>query len=424
MAIDHQRSKHLFIKLNRLLGRVPTHPTPESVHQLRTTTRRVEALLEALSPNGDRSQKRLARSLRRLRRRAGRIRDLDVHQAALRSLKIGRDSTRKQQLITELGERRSRQERKLLKRLDRESVTELRKRLARASAEILKPANGRRRKSTATSANPGPRPAHHTMDPLATSLRMFARLARETGPLTDANLHPFRTGCKRIRYVAEMGGDKQEVQAVVKEFKRLQDAVGIWHDWLTLTRTADKLFDGANDSALLNALQNITRAKFVEALRTASEVKRNLLAIRIPAPRPVPTVAKAAKPRAAARTTTRPSAPKTPRPTAKKSARPAKTAAKPATPAAKPAAPKTAAPQATAPAPIAAKKAARKRVAPKPKPAPAESSPEGVATTPAEPSTAETPAQAQAEAEQSANPPSKPSQPEAAPESEVSEASD
>ncbi|MGH9555379.1 MAG: CHAD domain-containing protein [Terriglobales bacterium] len=316
MPIDQQRSRTLFLKLNRLLSRVPAHPTPEAVHQLRTTTRRVEAMLETLSPDGDRNQRRLARSLRRVRRRAGRIRDLDVHQAALRSLKIGRDSTRKQQLVNELAERRSRQERKLLNRLDRESVADLRKSLRRAAEPILKPANGRRRSRSSATSNPGPRPKP-VEEPLAIALRMFARLARETGPLTDANLHQFRTRCKRVRYVAEMGGDTREIQAVVKEFKRLQDAVGIWHDWLTLTQTADKLFAGANDSALLNALQNISRAKFVEALRTASEVKRNLLAVRVPAPRPARPLP---KPRAAAR----PAAPQSARPAKRKVARKAR----------------------------------------------------------------------------------------------------
>ncbi|MCI0355516.1 MAG: CHAD domain-containing protein [Acidobacteria bacterium] len=309
MPIDQQRTRSLFLKLNRLLSRVPAHPTPEAVHQLRTTTRRVEALLETLSSDADRNQRRLARSLKRVRRRAGRIRDLDVHQAALRSLKIGRDSTRKQQLMNQLAERRSRQERKLLKRLDAASIGDLRKRLRRAAQQVLRPANGRRRaKAAATNPDHRPRPVE---EPLAQALRLFAKLARETGPLTDANLHQFRTRCKRVRYVAEMGGDTREIQNVVKEFKRLQDAVGIWHDWLTLTRTADQLFAGASDSALLNALQNITRAKFVEALRTASDVKRNLLAIRVPVPRPA-RARKLPKPRAASH------------PVVRKAARPAK----------------------------------------------------------------------------------------------------
>ncbi len=286
MPIDHQRSRHLFLRLNRLLSRVPAHPTPEAVHQLRTTTRRVEALLEALAPEAGRNQRKLARGLKRVRRRAGRVRDLDVHQAALRSLKIGRDTTRKQQLMSDLAERRSAQERKLLKRLDKLSIADLKRRLRRAAQLALGPAAGPNPGRTSVRRIvPAPRPKP-TEEPLAKALRMFGKLARETGPLTDANLHQFRTRCKRVRYVAEIAGDTRDVQSVVKEFKRLQDAVGTWHDWLTLTQTADQLFSSASDSALLNALQNITRAKFVEALRTSAEVKRALLAIRLPAPRP------------------------------------------------------------------------------------------------------------------------------------------
>lgn len=361
MPVDHQRSRHLFNKLTRLLGRVPAHPTPDTVHQLRTTTRRVEALLDALSPDADRSQRKLARSLKRLRRRAGRVRDLDVHLSALRSLKIGRDTTRKQQLLNELAERRSRQERKLLKRLDKVSIQDLRRRLRRSAEQALGPAKRSNPGPTSAQRRPAPRPKP-IEDPLAQALRMFARLARETGPLTDANLHQFRTRCKRIRYVAEMAGDRRDVQSAVKEFKRLQDAVGTWHDWLTLTQTADDLFAGANDSALLNALQNITRAKFVEALRTSAEVKRTLLAIRLPAPRPsgggkpakppAPARPKAARLKTARRPATRKrSHVRKPKPAP---AAPAETTPAPAEPAAppQPAAPDSGLPQAARPKPI------------------------------------------------------------------------
>ena len=59
--------------------------------------------------------------------------------------------------------------------------------------------------------------------------------------------------------------------------KRLQDAVGDWHDWATLTQSAEELFARSLDSALVAALRNVTSAKFVEAKTLADEVRRELM---------------------------------------------------------------------------------------------------------------------------------------------------
>ena len=104
-----------------------------------------------------------------------------------------------------------------------------------------------------------------------------------------------------------MAGDDPEAKRIVSQIKRMQDAIGDWHDWLTLTQTAQKLFAEPVDSALLAALRNVTRAKFMEATRHASDLKRSLLgraqaaAKALPAAK-VPVAAKAvARPVSAAR---------------------------------------------------------------------------------------------------------------------------
>jgi len=92
-----------------------------------------------------------------------------------------------------------------------------------------------------------------------------------------------------------MAGDDPEARRIVNPIKRMQDAIGDWHDWFTLTQTAQKLFAEPVDGPLLAALRNVTRAKFVEATRHASELKRTLLG-RAQAAAKVPSV-KAAAPR-------------------------------------------------------------------------------------------------------------------------------
>ena len=248
------------------------------MHDLRTISRRVEALLDALATEPDRNQRKLMRRLKRLRRRAGRVRDIDVQVAALRTLKIGRDSGRKAQLLRHLNDRRSRRERKLQNALDTETIRTVRRRLARCEKELLAPPPATPRRPgaaatpAATSAPPKPE-----VQPVSLALRMFATIAKQQGAFTEATLHRFRTRCKRVRYVAEMAGDDPEAKRIVSQIKRMQDAIGDWHDWLTLTQTAQKLFAEPVDSALLAALRNVTRAKFMEATRHASDLKRNLL---------------------------------------------------------------------------------------------------------------------------------------------------
>ena len=279
MPVDHQRTQHLFKKLGQLLGQCSSRPHPEAVHDLRTISRRVEALLDALSTEPDRNQRKLLRRLKRLRRRAGRVRDIDVQIAALRTLKIGHDSGRKAQLLRYLSDRRSRRERKLQNALDAATIRAVRRRLARCEKALLAPPPAAAKPAATATATAAPKPPQkEEVQPVSLALRMFATIAKQQGAFTEATLHRFRTRSKRVRYVAEMAGDDPEAKRIVNQIKRMQDAIGDWHDWLTLTQTAQKLFAEPVDSALLAALRNVTRAKFVEATRHASDLKRSLLA--------------------------------------------------------------------------------------------------------------------------------------------------
>jgi len=85
-------------------------------------------------------------------------------------------------------------------------------------------------------------------------------------------LHAFRIAAKHARYLAELSPDSSEAKAFVEELKRAQDEVGEWHDVLKLQQRAERLFGTVRDSALVAALQNISRARFrraVNAMTTA-----------------------------------------------------------------------------------------------------------------------------------------------------------
>lgn len=245
MSIAPERSKAVFQKTERDLVRLSSGLRPETVHSYRTTTRRLQTLLEELIPERDRNQKKLLKILGRIRKRAGKVRDLDVQVAALRSLKIPQEPRRKTQLTQGLLELRAKHEKKLRKALTKESLREIRKRLKRASKEVKLEAS---------------------RDSLAVAREMLAKVARPAGPLTEAVLHQYRIVVKRARYAAEFAPKSSESTRFIGELKRLQDAIGHWHDWLTLTHTATARLGDVNQSSLVAALYNVTGSKFRQAV--------------------------------------------------------------------------------------------------------------------------------------------------------------
>src|ERR1022692_4887806 len=78
MSIAAKRSHAIFQKLERDIIKLSSKPQAKSVHRFRTGTRRLQILLGELSPKLDRNEKKLLKLLGRIRKRAGKVRDLDV----------------------------------------------------------------------------------------------------------------------------------------------------------------------------------------------------------------------------------------------------------------------------------------------------------------------------------------------------------
>src|SRR5882757_9258746 len=93
-----ERVQVVFRRAERDLLRLCSGQQGDRVHAFRTTTRRLQILLEEVISRPDRNQKKLLKMLHRLRKRAGKVRDVDVQLAALRSLKISQEPRRKTQL--------------------------------------------------------------------------------------------------------------------------------------------------------------------------------------------------------------------------------------------------------------------------------------------------------------------------------------
>jgi CHAD domain-containing protein len=276
MPVDKELRRSTFAKLLRHLSKLSAKPRPENVHRFRTYSRRVESILFELVPKLDSNQKKLLKMLKRLRNKAGRVRDLDIEIAALRGLKISQATAGKSYFLRVLADERAKRLRKLEKSFDKQTAVELRNRIRRAEKETVIPEN---------------------VDPLAAGLRLFNDLEDGDAPLSEKKLHQYRIVGKRARYLAETAGDDPEAKTVVEGLKQMQDAIGDWHDWLELTNKAEKLLDQDHNSALVVALRNLTRAKFRQAVHALAETQKALKNVgetTSSGKRPVPTAEAAA----------------------------------------------------------------------------------------------------------------------------------
>jgi CHAD domain-containing protein len=255
MQLDQEHSRPTFRKLSRQLSELVAKPAPENVHKFRTSSRRVEVLLADLARKRSRNDKKLLKLLARLREKAGQVRDLDVQTAALRSLKIPQEPGRKSQLLRTLTEERALREKKLAKALDKKAVAEVRKRLKRSASGLNIPTNA---------------------DPLVLAIKKVTKLELDQNAVTEEALHQFRIAGKRARYIAELADKNPEATRLVEQLKHMQDVIGDWHDWLQLTERAEKLFGGVQDSPLVAALRNVTRAKFRQAANALTETRAAL----------------------------------------------------------------------------------------------------------------------------------------------------
>jgi CHAD domain-containing protein len=271
MPIAHKRGELVFEKLERSLLKLSSRTRPENVHGFRTSTVRLRVLLEELLPERTHNQKKLLKTLGRIRKRAGKLRDLDMQLATLRSLKFAQDPRRKTELTQALIELRAENEKKLRKLLTKEMVREIRKRLKRTA-----------KKSELQAA----------ADPLATARKIVQRVTPPARPsgighatlLSEDVLHKLRVAIKCARYAAEFAPKSAESEQFITELKRLQDTLGHWHDWLTLTQAASDRFGDLRESALVAAIHNVTRGKF--RLAVAAVASSPITPLRL---KPAPT---------------------------------------------------------------------------------------------------------------------------------------
>ncbi len=273
MPVEAERCQRAFLKAERDLLKLASTQDLLRVHRFRTSTLRLQSLLEYVVPGETRTSRKLLKTLASIRKRAGRVRDVDVQLAALRSLKVPQAPRRKTQLIQELLALREKHERKLLKFLTNGAVKAARKRIRKAAKEF-------ELKSAA--------------EPLEVARKMLATAMPDGGVPDEAGLHQCRLTIKRARYVAEFAKKSAPAERLIAELKQLQDALGNWNDWQILTDTAAKRLGDITQSPLVATLNSVTRTKFRHAIAALSAYRHPRIAPQpqqLPAKGPGTTIA-------------------------------------------------------------------------------------------------------------------------------------
>ena len=256
MGLELNRAEKPVRKLRKLLKTMSNPPTPEEVHDFRTNTRRVDATLKAFSLASQPSGRRLLKRLARLRKRAGKVRDMDVLTDFASTLRPKGENECSIMLLEHLGARRQKHAAKLCA-VVRQRGSKLGKRLKRISTEFEK-------LLPEASAHVAARAVKFSTD-LASPARLHKR-----------NLHPYRLKVKELRNVLQMA-DNADQQEFITRLGEVKDVIGEWHDWQELTETAEDILDHGTRCQLLRELQRISEVKYQRALALADATRKKYL---------------------------------------------------------------------------------------------------------------------------------------------------
>jgi CHAD domain-containing protein len=187
----------------------------EQIHQLRVWTRRSAAALKLFAPLlPRRKSRRLKKTLRKLRRSAGAVRDLDIIEAQLGETLHG-------PLVRRLQEQRQEAD-KNLKRLVRTwgKQGKLKRKIKRLLGRVEKSAHHQ---------DNGVAFAAWCRTQLAPQVTEFAEFARRGAAQSDARLHEWRLATKRLKYALELAVvaiPKQDWTRFYELLGDLQDRIG------------------------------------------------------------------------------------------------------------------------------------------------------------------------------------------------------
>jgi CHAD domain-containing protein len=258
MPLDTKRIDKSIKRVRKFLKKAPKNPTPEKIHDVRTSTRRLESTLNTLKLG--KSGKRLLRDLPEIRKRCGKVRDMDVLTGLAMTVEAPKgDKECLVRLVEYLGTQRSKQARKL-RELAKQEGPEIRRNLARVGKKIDK---------LADSGKSDPMGASRQQTSTAMEL---ADQLRTPNKLNKSNLHPYRLKVKELRYVLQLS-EMEKTPDIVNTLGEVKDAIGEWHDWEDLVAIASDVLEDGAQSGLVQQLKKMADQKFEQAIDVTNKMR-------------------------------------------------------------------------------------------------------------------------------------------------------
>lgn len=239
--LDAQKVLHTFGLLPKVLTKLHEETSAEAIHAARRAVRKVEAILKASDPDG--AEAKLLRSVSRVRKWSGRVRDVDVMASIAASLAADSFSAEamscQSRLVRHLERERKRQVRKLDRSLERHErrIRSGMKRYSRAIQSVS-------RLSGRSTAKPSPFDQWN-----AAVATRTAQLERELADCSDQRLsedkeqlHRCRRKIRELRFLLRLDRRLDLDQELDAQFAdclgKAKDAIGLWHDWALLEQFA------------------------------------------------------------------------------------------------------------------------------------------------------------------------------------------
>ena len=278
MPLNSRELSRRLQKLRKSLKDFSRDPTVDEVHDLRTRARRVEYILEALELDSAGNEKKILGHLKSIRTRAGEVRDGDVFTSYIVGLGTEDEPGCIIRLLHHLGVERQRHAIKLHSLVQRDKK-ELRHRLRRSQRKV----ESLVKRFAKTKVDLKHQHKSHTEDAPLYAVSVALRLSKELAAVTHLgpnNLHSYRIEVKRLRSVLEMADDETgEQHQLIEELKRVQDAIGEWHDWVELTGIAHEVLQHGKKCGVVKKIEETAHKKYKEALRITEELRQRYLRV-------------------------------------------------------------------------------------------------------------------------------------------------
>ncbi|MGB7157365.1 MAG: CHAD domain-containing protein [Tepidisphaeraceae bacterium] len=226
----------LVAELQRLVPLALRDWEEKGIHQSRVSTRRLKAGVDLFRPVlSDDARGPFTKLTRRLRRRLGPLRDLDVMLGHLEELaKHGRHTVALTWLADQL---RVQREKAREESLEDAPPARVLGKLATTWSDV----RGEIIEATAAVDSLLVESIHLQLDAFAEQADRLIRSSDPSGaPTVPQDVHQLRIAGKALRYTLEMAREhgRPLESRVMRTFKRMQDALGLWHDFVVMTEWA------------------------------------------------------------------------------------------------------------------------------------------------------------------------------------------